>query len=44
MEVEVKCMSPKKFWKVRVAVRDKITGLLAYDMFLTDNSIITPVS
>lgn len=44
MDVEVKCMAPKKFWKVRVAVRDKITNLLAYDMFLTDNSIITPIS
>ena len=44
MEVEVKCMAPKKYWKVRVAVRDRITNLLAYDMFLTDNSIITPIS
>lgn len=43
LECEVKCMAPKKYWKVRVAVRDKITDLVAYDMFLTDNAIVTPV-
>lgn len=43
LECEVHCMSPAKYWKVRVAVRDKITNLLAYDMYLLDNSIATPV-
>lgn len=42
LECEVKCMAPQKYWKVRVAVRDKITDLIAYDMYLTDNSIVTP--
>ncbi len=43
LECEVTCMAPKKYWKVRVAVRDKLTNMLAYDMFLTNNSIVTPV-
>lgn len=43
LECEVHCMSPAKYWKVRVAVRDRITNLIAYDMYLTDNTIVTPV-
>lgn len=42
LECEVKCMTPQKYWKVRVAVRDRITDLIAYDMYLTDNSIVMP--
>lgn len=42
LECEVKCMAPKKYWKVRVAVQDKITDLVAYDMYITDGSIIMP--
>lgn len=42
LECEVKCMAPQKYWKVRVAVQDKITNLVAYDMYITDGSIIMP--
>lgn len=42
LECEVHCMAPAKYWKVRVAVRDKITNLIAYDMYLADNTIVTP--
>lgn len=42
MECEVKCMAPKPYWHIRVAVRDKITNLLAYDDFFTNNSVTIP--
>lgn len=44
LECEVKCMAPQKYWKVKVAVQDKITNLVAYDMYITDGSIIMPSS
>lgn len=44
LDAEVKCMTPQKYWKVRVAVQDKITNLVAYDMYITDGSIVTPAS
>lgn len=45
MECEVKCMAPKPYWSVKIAVRDKITNMLAYDDFFAnkDASVTIPV-
>lgn len=29
--VEVKCMDPKRYWKVHVVVQDDLTGVIGYD-------------
>lgn len=44
MSCEVKCMAPKPYWYVKVAVRDKITNLLAYDDYFAkkDASVTIP--
>jgi len=34
IQCEVKCMAPKPYWYVKVAVRDKITGLFAADDYI----------
>lgn len=44
LQCEVKCMAPKKYWYVKVAVQDRITNLVAYDMYLTDGNIVMPAS
>ena len=37
---EVKCMSPKRYWKVKVVVSDKMTGLIGADMVKDGESIV----
>lgn len=43
LSIDVKCMAPKKYWEIKVSVRDKITNLVAFDMYLTNDSITTSV-
>lgn len=38
--VEVKCMAPKRYWKVKVSVQDNLTGLVAIDMITKEESIV----
>lgn len=40
IDLEVKCMAPKKYWKVKVAVQDKLTNMVSFDMHLEDSAII----
>lgn len=39
LSVEVKCMAPKKYWEIKVSVRDKLTNLAAYDMYILNDTI-----
>lgn len=44
MDVQVKCMSPERYWRVKVVVADKETGMIAADMENNGESIIYTVN
>lgn len=39
LSVEVKCMTPDRYWKVKVAVKDTLIGYVALDMAVNGESI-----